>query len=577
MRAGVLLGIDGCRTHSARSANFPAAPYAVGEMSSPFDPARDARGTRRAGLLCLALLALLVFVATRSTLWDRDEPRFAQATVEMLESGNWLFPTFDHELRADKPMGIYWLMGACARVFGARDWSMRLTSALATIVAAGACFDVARRLFGTRAALWSLVILGTSPLVIAEGTLATTDATLLACIALSMALFVRAIEHGPTLAATLAQGLALGAAQLVKGPVGLAVPLFSMLAALLALRGEALDRRRLARYVALAALAGIALFLAWGLPANAATGGEFLRRGLGHHVLERTSQPLEGHGGNFFVSLPFYVPVVILGFAPWSALLPLAWTMRGPRWSRATKILLAWSAPCLLLMTLVATKLPHYVLPSFPALAILAARALTCAPRASTRASRGSALAIGVLALVLCGGLALAPRLAHIEALAGGAWSAAVLLGSCWAWAAHAAARGAWSRAALGLVAGQVAFVFALALAGLPAVEATKIAPRLGDAIARDVPADVPIARLGFVEPSLDFRLNRPPLRELQGDAELRAWFDEPGSGLLVVPRDRLERAGFTQLPARASEIERVRGLNVAKGRASEVLAILRH
>lgn len=537
---------------------------------------RDPRGTRRASWLGLALLALLVFVATRSTLWDRDEPRFAQATVEMLESGNWLVPTFDRELRADKPMGIYWLMGACVRVFGVHDWSMRFASALSTVVAAWATFDAGRRLFGARTGLWSLVILGTSPLVVAEGSLATTDATLLACIALSMALFVRAIELGPSLGSTLAQGLVLGAAQLVKGPVGLAVPLVSMSVALWALRGERLERRRLARHIALASLVGVALFLAWGLPANAATGGEFLRRGLGHHVLERASQPLEGHGGGFLASLPFYVPVVVLGFAPWSALLPLAWTLRGASWSRATKLLLAWSAPCLVMMTLVATKLPHYVLPSFPALAILAARALEIAPRSATRASRVGALAIGALALTLCGGLAFAPQIAHVDALTLGAWSAALLVGSSWTWAAFAARRGEWPRSALALAAGQVAFVFVLALAALPAVEATKIAPRLGDAIARGVPADVPIARLGFVEPSLDFRLNRPPLRELADDAELRAWFDEPGRGLLVVPRERLEHAGFAHLPQRASEIERVSGLNLSKGRASEVLAILR-
>src|SRR6185503_21121189 len=76
--------------------------------------------------------------------------------------------------------------------------------------------------------------------------------------------------------------------------------------------------------VMITTILGVALFLAWGIPADRATGGEFLRRGIQHHVVERVTRPLESHGGEFFLSLPYYVPVVLIGFLPGVSYLPAA-------------------------------------------------------------------------------------------------------------------------------------------------------------------------------------------------------------------------------------------------------------
>ncbi len=68
--------------------------------------------------ICLVITCMYWFVDSRSTLWDRDEPRLSRATAEMIESGNYLYPTFKGQLRPDKPILIYWLMFLGMRVLG---------------------------------------------------------------------------------------------------------------------------------------------------------------------------------------------------------------------------------------------------------------------------------------------------------------------------------------------------------------------------------------------------------------------------------------------------------------------------
>ena len=94
-------------------------------------PARDPSPQTRAtppwaiAAVLLGILALASWLTTRSTLWDRDEPRFAQAAVEMVQSGQLLFPTFNGELRPDKPILIYWLMAIPVSLFGVSEWAVR--------------------------------------------------------------------------------------------------------------------------------------------------------------------------------------------------------------------------------------------------------------------------------------------------------------------------------------------------------------------------------------------------------------------------------------------------------------------
>src|SRR5690349_18040554 len=114
----------------------------------------------------LATFAFASFLATCSTLWDRDEPRFARAAVEMASSGQWLYPTFNGELRPDKPILIYWLMAASVRAFGASEWAVRGWAPVALAVTAGLVWSIGRRFLSPSAALLAVLVLATAPLAL---------------------------------------------------------------------------------------------------------------------------------------------------------------------------------------------------------------------------------------------------------------------------------------------------------------------------------------------------------------------------------------------------------------------------
>src|SRR5579864_1910163 len=103
-----------------------------------------------------AIFAGLLALAGRTTLWDRDEPRFAQATVEMIASGDYLVPTFNGKLRPDKPALVYWLMSLPVRWLGPTAVAARFWSAAAMALAALLTLAAARRLLPAPAGWWAM-------------------------------------------------------------------------------------------------------------------------------------------------------------------------------------------------------------------------------------------------------------------------------------------------------------------------------------------------------------------------------------------------------------------------------------
>ena len=457
-----------------------------------------------AGGIFAALLAL----AGRTTLWDRDEPRFAQATVEMIASGDYLVPTFNGQLRPDKPVLVYWLMSLPMRLLGPTAVAARLWSAAGIALSALFTFAIARRLLSARAGLWAMAVLAASPLAAMEGLAATADAVLLAAVTAALACFAAALAGGGGRPwPWLGLGVALGLALLAKGPVGLAVPGLAIATALWLLwRGRprsgaqarpaeeagsgfsqaqqpaceggsvpvppmrvpprqagvaplsptqrqpdeeggifptqrppdegggipsaqaeshhepaAIPIGRYAALAALAALLGLAIFGAWGVPANLATGGELARLGLGKHVVGRALGAMEGHGGGgwrgWLAGLPFYLLVAWVGFAPWVLWLPAAVSAAlGGRLGgeRGRALWIGWVVPTFVLMAVVSTRLPHYVLPAWPALALAvggtleAERSGGLAPRDRRWLRRGGWLLAPLLALAAAAVAALA-------------------------------------------------------------------------------------------------------------------------------------------------------------------------
>ncbi len=334
----------------------------------------------RPWLLLLALCGCLFLpgIAAMPPL-DRDEARFMQATRQMVESGDLLQIRFQDEARNKKPVGIYWLQAAAVSLLSTPDstaaWPYRLPSLFGATVAVLLTFAYGGRLIGRPAALVGAALLASSLLLVAEAHLAKTDAVLLATVVTAQGalglvyLGARegaAVGRGPAIAFWLSQGVGI----LVKGPVTPIVSLFTIAALCIA------DRRW--RWLAgLRPLWGIPLTLAvagpWLVAIELATGGAFASEAIGHDLLGKLVGAQESHGAPPGAYLLF-APATMW---PFSALLGIAgvagWSGRG---EAAIRLLLAWLLPTWLLFELVPTKLPHYLLPVYPALALLAGSAL---------------------------------------------------------------------------------------------------------------------------------------------------------------------------------------------------------
>ncbi len=537
-------------------------------------------------LIILATLAQYFLLTSASTLWDRDEPRFARATVEMVHSGNYLYPTFNGVLRPDKPILIYWLMSIPVRLFGPGEMTCRAVAPLAAALAALLTAWIGRRLAGPRAGLLAAAFMTTTPLLVFSGTAATTDALLLACITGAIAAFLNAWQTGRRWPQAAWFTLALAGALLAKGPVGLAVPLL-VVACLLAFtrRQAALTVRACLPWVLLAAAAATALFLAWGLPANSATGGEFLRRGLGHHVVDRAVTPLESHGGKSVLFAFYYVPLLAVLFFPWTLyLLPALGRQTAPVSGGLSprRVALAWALPVIGLMSLVATKLPHYILPAWPALALLAAlgaeRLLAAAPGRSSAPSRlavAGRWVFGIVGLTLGAGLIVAPWFVPVFGIRVPAvTTGAVLLAMTWLTLRHHR-QGRHVAATITLLVGMNLVLFTASCGLLPALESVKVSPRLADAIRTMTPADTPVATCGYGEPSLNFYLDRGPVEVLE-EGDLPAWARRPGRGVLVVTEARAARQQEALADSPVQVLEIARGFNYSQGKWVDILVIAR-
>lgn len=373
--------------------------------------------------IAIALLLMVGYwmLASASSLWDRDEPRFSRAGQEMVLTADHLVPRFDTDLRADKPVLIYWLMSLSLPVLGmTSELAVRMWSGLGIAGTAFCLFLAGRRLADDRTARLAMIIFGTCALPCAIATMATADGVLNLALAVCFVAFVYAATGGRVLVPGVVIAAALGVGLLVKGPVAIAVVVLSCVLA--ALLGGWLSNSRLPlgpRWwvaFAVACVVAIGLFLAWAIPANNATGGEFARIGLGRHVGERMLTAQEGHGASDWVGyillLPLYLPVLLVATLPWSGLLPAAISGMirghvGKPGSRA--ILWGWSLATLGLMSLVATKLPHYILPMLPSVALILA--LTVRAFAHDRLDWIDQIVLKAgawLYLVLLGGLGLA-------------------------------------------------------------------------------------------------------------------------------------------------------------------------
>jgi len=531
-------------------------------------------------VVVLAVLGVYLLLGSRTTLWDRDEPRFARAAVEMLESGDFLVISFNDESWPDKPVLTYWLMALAIHLLGPTELACRVFGIIGTALTCLATFYIGCRLLNRQAGLWAMLILASTLQMLVIGSAATSDAILLPFTVGAMAVFASTRQGGIRPVHAILIGLATGLAMLVKGPMGL-MPALAILTVLLLDRKEPTVRPASYALIAASVVMGGVIFCAWAVPASAATEGEFLRVFIGRHVIGRALKPMEHHGGNFLLYLPYYIPVVIGGFFPWTLHLPgaLSALARGRVGGQSgRRLFLAWILPPFVAMSLAATKLPHYIVFIWPALAlivgetIVAAQAGILTPR-DRDWLRGGVWFFGPVAGAIGLGLIIGPWFVAVPGLRG--WGVVgglvVLAMAILAIREQLADRS--QRSAIILVIGMLLFQIPLQCGLLPALERIKISPAIGCVVNAKTGADVPVATYKYGEPTLNFYVGRH-IEPLGSPEAVVAWANRPGPRVLIMPRDRLEsiRSRFGDLPM--EEIGAAHGINYSKGRPIEVVAL---
>ncbi|MEZ5965539.1 MAG: glycosyltransferase family 39 protein [Planctomycetota bacterium] len=410
------------------------------------------RRIRPSDLVLLFGFALLLgATGGDAPLQDIDEPRFAGSSRAMLEpDGDWIVPHFNGEERLHKPVLTYWVQALSMRAFGVSEYFVRLPSAAAVALAAVCTAALGQQLGLKRwPALLAGAVMATCVQVQVMAHAATADALLLACTTLTAWAQVRhamgpraqhsAVEPGSVRGTAGAMGDDLGrpraqhsavepgsirgtagamgddlgrppiacfvvvwagvaAAFLTKGPAGIVGP-----AALGVGLWAAGFRPSWRRCLAGGGLA-LALVAAWGVPALIRSEGRFFSEGVMRHVVSRSLVAFEGHGGYAPWWYAFYLAVVPAMFLPWSPLLGHVFAALAPRarWpvAAAPTLLRWWVAGVVAVFTLVTSKLPHYVLPAYPALAIALLASLQFGLRRSSRLERILLRATGVVLLV---------------------------------------------------------------------------------------------------------------------------------------------------------------------------------
>lgn len=529
--------------------------------------------------LLLALFSLLVTVPGISVVppIDRDEARFVQATKQMAETGDYLDIRFQDQVRYKKPIGIYWLQAAAVAVSGegaaAPIWVYRVVSVLGVLGAVLSLAWAGSRLFSATAGMVAGVVLATLFACAFEGRVAKTDAMLLFFSVLAQAalaqIYVASREGAPV-----GRGLpwlfwaAQGCGILIKGPI---TPLLSILTIATVILFDR-DRRWLR---ALQPMPGILLTLAiavpWLLLITWKSGGAFWAESVGKDLLGKVASGEESHGappGYFVVTYAlFYWPFGLLGVG--AGLLALTRAKGDPR----LLVCLAWYIPFWLAVELVPTKLPHYVLPAYPGLALLAGWASTLAIpplRADFRRWQRWLWLIAAFGHVVVT-VALASAVMVLPAYVGAGWSFvavlagfAVLLAGVLAFPRDVA----MPAARIGMAALSAAAAYSLIFwLVLPSIEAMWLSPRISAAVQEHRPCDnTTLAAVGFHEPSLVFLAGTAThLTDMDGAAALL--LSDPKCALVLAPTQRMaELAAASATAGVLEQVASIEGVNYSSG-----------
>lgn len=351
-------------------------------------------------VLVLAVAALFPGI-TAVPVMDRDEGRYLQATKQMMEAGDYVDIRLQDATRYGYPIGTYWAKAASAQLFGGTEapvWAYRLPSFLAGLVAVLGTAWLAARIGGSAAGVAAGLLLAVSVVVAVESRTARSDALLLACVVVAQAALwrlARSTEDRPRFrGAPLVFWAAHAVGVLIKGPIITLVVALTVAAWCLWHRDRALLRRlHVLKGLGITAL----VVLPWLVAISVKTGNAYLEEAIGRSLMGKVAKGDRAHGA------PPGYHLVALFIAFWPGAL-LAGAAAALAWARRhepdIRFLVCWLVPTFLVFEAVATKLPHYTMPTYPALAILTALVLATGFRPEGRWRLGHRVAVGVFAVV---------------------------------------------------------------------------------------------------------------------------------------------------------------------------------
>ena len=363
-------------------------------------------------LLITAIAGSVFFFNLGSAkLWDRDEPRNAGCAREMMERGNYVTPIFNDELRDAKPVLLYWLIISAYQLLGVSEFAARFWSAMFAMGTVFCTYFMAQRFFNRRVGVFAAIILSTSLMFDVAARAATPDSLLIFFSTAALALFVAytfpvRVDQGidpprgfpkQLLMAIGMYGL-MGFGVLAKGPIGFLMPtaIIGMYLLIVTLDHKQQGHRERmsggvfrfllnvsrpfhpvhflktcwAMKLITASIVILAVAGPWYYLVGQQTGGEFLRTFFMKEHLGRSTTSFENHSGG----LLYYPMVISIGFFPWSIFaLPVGVSIFCCRRNLPPSLvfLFCWVGVQVGVFTIVQTKLPSYVTPCYPALAMV--------------------------------------------------------------------------------------------------------------------------------------------------------------------------------------------------------------
>jgi 4-amino-4-deoxy-L-arabinose transferase-like glycosyltransferase len=498
---------------------------------------RRSRDTLLAALLAAAVLPYFLNLGV-SSIWDANEAFYAQTPREMIEAGDYVTPSFNFQLRMNKPVLSYWNVAASYHLFGISEWSERVPIAIGAVVVIATAFGLGRLLGGTFAGLIAALVLATSPRLVLLARRIIIDVHITMWTGLVLLCFALAETRPKRRRVYLClMYVAAGFGVLTKGPVAVFLPAVVFFI-YLASQKRLGDLRHM--MLPAGAIISLAIVVPWYYVLYREHGWEYISSFIFGENLGRYAEAI----GEQSRGMLFYIPVMLADLFPWSLMIPVAlwWAVRDERENRTARLLVVWIAAIVVFFSLSGTKEDLYILPIVPAEAALIGAMLARA--IDSRPAPGSvavpvAWVTGATAVLLAATGAVALWVfgfAHRYSLEGAVFVGGVALagglgGLVWVFRRRLFA------SVVTLAASLAVIVWCAVLCTLPDFERYKPVRPFSDIIRSRASVGAIVGSYKFSLPSMVFYLHRPVMEVVLPD-HLRAVFLSSSDVYFIMAED---------------------------------------